>query len=144
MIITNVKKIEQKMYLIISGVALNFLFIFYVFLVVMKNFDVAISISILLQALLILVLTRLKCLHFENSGEVITIKIYHPLRKQKINKPTLEIPKHCLSNFYLDFRNHTLTLNLENPTEKSILKTFKVSDLSQKQLAKMTILLENE
>lgn len=55
-------------------------------------FWVSIGLCLLASLILGYKLFNLKCIDIENSGEILTIKQYHPLKKSPIMAPVFELP----------------------------------------------------
>lgn len=82
---------------------------------------VILAVLFLVIFILLFVLFNLKCFIYEFSGEVITIKIFHPFKKTHIH-PCMEFPKDSLKDYSItkSIYGHQLKLYLKSERRKEI------------------------
>ncbi len=140
--ISNSKKVKQKMYFILFILILNISGIFFsllmkpIYILDIKIYYLFIIISLLFFYLFI----KLKCFSYENSGQVITIKIYHPIKIGGIIIPIIEFPTFYLNNFKIKNKILKRDLQLQIINDKGTIytRTFIVKYLDNQQLKRLT------
>lgn len=82
---------------------------------------------------MIFIIVHIRCMEFDNSGHVISIKQYHPFDR-KIHFPVAEFPNYKLYRFEIKKRFFINVLYLEIKTQKrNIIKKYPIYGFSNKK-----------
>ncbi|SDF23885.1 hypothetical protein SAMN05421825_1375 [Epilithonimonas hungarica] len=98
---------------------------------------------------IVLIITHIRCLEFDCSGHVISIKQYHPFDR-KIHFPVAEFPNYKLCRFYIKKQFWIKILYIEIKTKKrNIIKQYPVYGYSRNKLDHLQqslqdIIIENQ
>lgn len=94
--------------------------------------------------ILLLILIDLKVFIYEDSGEVITMKVFHPLDNE-LRCRIVEFPAEQLKNFRLKkvLTGYCLDITLESLKKKEVRRVFIISGFESLQIGKLLSSLEN-
>ncbi len=143
--INNINVIRRRMYMLIllsAVVAIMLVFSFFIepFLGLGIVFKVFMSIMLLF---LLFRFYKQTCFLYENSGEVVTIKAFHPIMQNVIG-PKMEFPIRYLRRFYLEkaIIGYKLILVLKTRNEYEIRRKFILTGFLTSQIQSITRSLE--
>lgn len=105
---------------------------------------------VILSGVLLLLLLRLQCINYENSGNCITFRKYHPFTHRKFIPPFIELPQSSIQDFNfskgLGISKLTLKVNSKRRKRtvvKMLLMGFTHSQNSKIESSLQTIRLKN-
>lgn len=103
---------------------------------------------VVLMVIFLLLLARiwsLKYFEYEHSGEVITIRSYHPVRKSMMVAPSLEVPKDQVLTFgIVKSKLHTyLVLTINGRRDKQLTFNYNLYGMSRYQVRNIEKTLQN-
>lgn len=119
--ISNYRLTQYVAFLLIASILSSILMI-----LISKQLIIDIACAVLIVSLLLLLL-RLQCIVYENSGNCVTFRKYHPFTFKKFIPPFIELPQSSIKDF--NFRKGVgisrLTLRIDSRRrKKTVVKIF--------------------
>lgn len=142
--ISNYQRMRFFMYLICTLMIISTVVGIIIFLLINPAKEIYFLIIALILVLLGIVFFRLRAIIYDDSGEVVTIKSYHPL-ENKIYCPTLEFPTSQLKDYAVSkkLQGYNITITLESFRRKETKKKFLLTGFGKKQRTNLISSLEN-
>lgn len=141
--ISNQKKIRSLMYLIATLMIICGTSGILIFLLQLPAKEIFYIILAVAMVILTFIFKNLKTIIYEDSGEVVTIKLFHPL-ENKIYCPTVEFPARQLKDYGIrkTFQGYNMALTLESLRKKEIKREFRLTAFGRIQLESIISSLE--
>lgn len=146
--INNIKKVKFILYLNATFLIITVIGIAFMFIINFHTLDkFLLYVRYVLIAILVFLTIRiltLKCFDYENSGEVVTIRYYHPFKIGRID-PCMEIPKNNLASFNIRKEKFfsRLCLTISGNRNKKIHLWYTLYGISKHQIKEIESSLKN-
>ena len=116
--ISNIKNLKFICYAL---ALLNLIPILGIFFFNQSKWDIAFTLLIMLFVLL---LSNLRCIEYDDTGECITIRRFHPYTTKRFIKPSIEFPKSYVEQINLDegLILDRMKIKIQSKTSKKQLK----------------------
>ncbi|TDX86939.1 hypothetical protein [Epilithonimonas xixisoli] len=143
--VSNDKKIRLFMYIIGALMIACVTAAIITFLLQIPSQEIIYIVLVLIMITLAIVFMKLKTFIYEDSGEVISIKLYHPL-ENKHHCKTIEFPAKQLKDYGIKktLQGYNVALIVESFKKKEIKREFYLTGFGRNQLNKLISSLEHK
>ncbi|MEY8759002.1 hypothetical protein [Chryseobacterium tongliaoense] len=104
------------------------------FLLSFKGSNLILIVTFIVLFVLLIVLFGMRCLEFESTGMVISVRSYHPFTIGW-TRPVIEFPAYLLNDFSV--RNHYLYLKLKKDDNRFVETKVRLDGLTRNQIEKL-------
>ena len=141
--ISNDSKIRSVMYVITATMIICTIAGIIIFLLQIPDKEILLIINIFLVIVLAIKFINLGTVMYEDSGEVVTIKLFHPL-ENKLHCRTIEFPVKHLRDYGIkkSFRGYRMAITLESLRRKEVKCEFFLTGFGRQQLDSLIVSLE--
>lgn len=141
--ISNDNKIRSLMYLIAALMMICTTAGIMIFLLQLSGKEILYTVLAFVMLILILIFKNFKTIIYEDSGEVVSIELFHPF-ENKIYCPRVEFPASQLKDYGIrkTFGGYSMALTVESLKKKEIKREFHLTGFARRQLDSIISSLE--